>query len=97
MYVSIRRYDLAEGADVKELAGHVTDVFIPTLSDAPGFKAYYVIDAGDGVVAAISVFEHRAGAEESNRLAADYVRANIASLVVGPPEVTQGNVVVRVE
>ncbi len=96
MFVSLRRYSLAEG-ELNDLAGHVTDIFVPILGQAPGFKAYYVIDAGERVVATLSVFEGREGAEESNRLAAEYVREHVSSLVLGPPEITQGDVVVRVQ
>lgn len=57
-----------------------------------GFVAYYAINAGDGVVASISVFETQAGAEESNRMAASWVKQNLASLLPTPPEITAGEV-----
>jgi hypothetical protein len=44
------------------------------------------------VVASVSVFHDLAGAEESNRMAADWVRQEIASLMAGPPEITAGEV-----
>ncbi len=47
------------------------------------------------MVASISIFETQAGAEESTRLAADWVRQNIAELVAGPPEITAGPVIVQ--
>ncbi|MFF3920109.1 hypothetical protein ACFYZB_43185 [Streptomyces sp. NPDC001852] len=40
-----------------------------------------------------SVFEDRAGAEESVTRAADFVRDNLASLLPNPPQVTAGQVV----
>ena len=68
---------------------------LPIIEDASGFRAYYALDAGDGTIASVSVFEDRAGAEESTRLAADWVRENMASLFPEPPEVVQGEVVVH--
>jgi hypothetical protein len=62
--------------------------FVPIISHAPGFIAYYVVDTGHDVVASISIFQDQAGAEESNRMAADWVMANIDTLVSGPPEIT---------
>lgn len=56
-----------------------------------------MVGADEGVVATISVFEDEAGAEASNRLAAEYVRENVEPLIEGPPEITQGGVLVRVE
>ena len=40
-----------------------------------------------------SVFEDRAGAVESIKRAADFVRENLASLLPNPPQVTAGEVV----
>jgi len=40
-----------------------------------------------------SVFQDRAGAEESISRAADFVRDNLASLLPNPPQVMAGEVV----
>jgi hypothetical protein len=37
-----------------------------------------------------SVFQDRAGVEESNRQAADWVRQNMAPLLPNPPQITAG-------
>jgi hypothetical protein len=92
MYASIRRYKLNPGANVAALSRQVHEGFTPIISKAPGFMAYYLVDAGSGVVASISVFQDQAGAEESNRMAADWVRQNLASQIAGPPEITAGAV-----
>ena len=94
MYASIRRYKTSPGA-AAELAQRVNQGFVPIISQAPGFVAYYVVDAGNDVVASVSVFQDQAGAEESNRMAADWVKENIASLLTGPPEITAGAVTVH--
>ncbi len=91
MYASIRRYKTTQGA-ASGLARRVNAGFVPIISTAPGFVAYYVVDAGNDVVASVSIFQDQAGAEESNRMAADWVKENIASLVAGPPEITAGTV-----
>ncbi len=91
MYASIRRYQVDPGS-VDEVVRQAEEVFVPIISGAPGFNAYYLVNAGDGVVATVSVFENQAGAEESNKLAADWVKDNLAALVTGPPEITAGEV-----
>ncbi len=91
MYASIRRYQVDPGS-VDEVVRQAEEGFVPIVSGAPGFNAYYLVNAGDGVVATISVFENQAGAEESNKLAADWVKDNLAALVTGPPEITAGEV-----
>jgi quinol monooxygenase YgiN len=94
MYASIRRYKTNPGK-AAELMQQVNQGFVPIISKAPGFIAYYALDAGGDIVASVSVFQDRAGAEESNRMAADWVRQSIASLVAGPPEITAGAVKVH--
>ena len=50
------------------------------------------VDAGNDTVASISIFQDQAGADESNRLAADWVRGNLLELVRTPPDTTAGEV-----
>ena len=93
MHLTIRRYKLAEGASIAKLARQVNEVFIPVLSQSPGFRAYYAVDLGHGEVASVSVFDDKAGAEESTKKAADFVKDKVAPLVTAPPVVTMGEVV----
>jgi hypothetical protein len=91
MYAVIRRY---EGVTNPAEAGRRVDMeFVPILREVPGFVAYYWVDAGDGVMLSTSVFQDQAGEEESTRRAAEYVRANLKSLLPNPPDVTGGHVV----
>ncbi|MFJ9550606.1 hypothetical protein [Streptomyces erythrochromogenes] len=91
MYAVIRRY---EGVTDPAEAGRLVDEgFVTLLRRVPGFVAYYWVDAGDGVMLSTSVFDDRAGADESVRRAADFVRENLASLLPNPPQVTAGQVV----
>ncbi|MFD9124829.1 hypothetical protein [Kitasatospora sp. NPDC059571] len=91
MYAAVRRY---EGVtDPAEAGRRVAEGFIPVLRQVPGFVAYYFVDAGGGVMVSTSVFEDRAGAEQSVERAAEFVRENLASLLPNPPLVTAGQVV----
>ncbi len=67
--------------------------FVPMLEETPGFEAYYLVDAGNGVVMSISLFEDQVGAEESTRGAAEWVSRNLTDLVRRPPQVLTGEVV----
>ncbi len=93
MYATVRRY---EGVtDPREAARRVNEGFVPLISQVPGFLAYYWVDAGGSVMVSTSIFEDQAGAEESNRRAADYVRQHMAPLLPNPPQITAGEVVVH--
>ena len=91
MYAAVRRY---EGVtDPAEAGRRVQEGFLPLIQQVPGFVAYYWVAAVDGVMVSTSVFEDRAGAVESIKRAADFVRENLASLLPNPPQVMAGEVV----
>ena len=91
MYASIRRYQVNLGAEA-EIIQRVNEGFVPIISKSPGFIAYYLVDAGDGVIATVSIFQDQVGAEESNAMAAEWVIDNLISLVPDPPLITAGEV-----
>lgn len=90
MYAAVRRY---EGVtDPAEAGRIVSEGFVPLVRQVSGFVAYYWVDAGDGVMVSTSVFQDRAGAEESVSKAAEFVRDNLASLLPNAPQVMAGEV-----
>jgi hypothetical protein len=91
MHAAIRQYQVDPGS-VDEFRRGVNEGFLPIIKDASGFQAYHALDAGGGRLATVSVFDDQAGAEESTRMAADWIRQNMASLVPNPPEVLEGEV-----
>lgn len=91
MYAVVRRYDGV--TDPAEAGRRVKEEFVPILRDVSGFVAYYWVNTGAGVMVSTSVFQDQAGEEESTKRAADFVRANLASLLPNPPQVTAGEVV----
>jgi hypothetical protein len=93
MYVSIRMYEVAPGASMDEIVRRVNEDFIPIISDTPGFIAYYAIKGGCSEVTSVSVFHDQAGAEESNRRAADWVAKNLVQFIAGPPMVVAGDII----
>jgi hypothetical protein len=91
MYVTVRRYEGV--SDPSEVARPVDEGFIPIISEMPGFVAYYMVDAGEGVIVSTSVFEHKSAEEESNWRAGQFVAQHLASLLPNPPHITVGEVV----
>ena len=91
MYATVRRY---EGVtDPSEVARQVDEGFILIISEMPGFVAYYMVDAGEGVIVSTSIFEHKSAEEESNWRAGGFVAQHLASLLPNPPHITAGEVV----
>ena len=91
MYVAVRRY---EGVtDPQKAAQEAEEGFIPIISEMPGFVAYYLVDAGDGVIVSTSVFEHKDAEEQSTFRAGEFVQEHLLPLVPNPPQITAGEVV----
>ena len=90
-YLTVRRYDGV--TDSKEAARRVKEEFIPLISKLPGFISYYWAEEADRVMVSVSVYETREAEEESNRIAADFVKKHIAPLLPNPPRITAGEVV----
>ena len=57
MHATIRRYDGVDQNRTAELTRKVNETLVPKLSKLPGFEGYYLIDAGNGVVTSLGLFE----------------------------------------
>src|SRR5262249_16312112 len=79
----------------EELARRIKEGAIPIISDVEGFKAYYVVYAGDDTVTAISLFNNFAGAEEANKRALAWIDENLGPLLAGPASAVAGPVIVH--
>jgi hypothetical protein len=80
---------------VDEVTRRVESGFVPLLRQAPGFVEYYWLNAGNGRVVSVGIFEDQASAEASTRIAANYVRQFLYELVRNPPEVIEGEVLLH--
>ena len=91
MYVAGRRY---EGVTDAQKVGQVAqEGFVPIISEMPGFVAYYLVDAGDGVIVSTSVFEHKDAEEQTNFVAGEFVQEHLLPLLPNRPQISAGEVV----
>jgi hypothetical protein len=96
MHATIRRYEGIDRARTDELTKRVGETLIPRLSKVDGFRGYYLIEAGDGVMSSVDFFETLEQADESTRLASNWVRdEKLDTALPNPPKVTGGEVIVK--
>ena len=96
MFATIRRYEAIDQARTSELIKMADETLLPSLSELPGFSGYSLIEGGDGVVSSISFFDTSAHADESTRVASNWVREQkLESALPNPPKITSGEVVVH--
>jgi hypothetical protein len=85
-----------EASRIKDVVKKVDENLVPRLSKLPGFGGYHVIDAGDGVLSSIGFFDTSAQADESTRVASDWLRdEKLEAALPKPPKITSGEVVVH--
>jgi hypothetical protein len=89
MFAVVRHYHF-DKKDSKEIDRMVQDEFVPLIKKAKGFVRYYWLDTGAGEGASFGVFKDKAGADESVRLAADFIKTKMAKVVMQKPEVIEG-------
>ena len=94
MFAVIRRYNTHDNS-AQKIEQRVRDGFVPIISRVPGFVSYDVVRSTDGTLLSVSVFETRQAAEDSNRLASDWVHENLASLIRTAPVILSGDVIVH--
>jgi hypothetical protein len=95
MFGTIRRYESVDQSRTSELVKKVDEILVPTLSELPGFSGYYLIEAGNGVLSSIDFFDTSEHADESTRVASNWVRENkLETALPAPPKITSGEVVV---
>jgi hypothetical protein len=96
MHASIRRYQSVDESRKAELVKMVDEQLVPTLSELPGFSGYSLIDAGNGVITSVGFFDSAEHADESSRVAANWVREQkLETALPNAPKITSGNVLVH--
>ena len=96
MFATVRRYEGIDASNKAELTKRVGESLAPKLSKLPGFSSYFLIDTGNGVMSSIGLFETSTQANESTRVASEWVRdEKLENILRNPPKVTAGEVIVH--
>jgi hypothetical protein len=96
MHATIRRYDGVDATRMNEVAGKANETLVPQLRKLPGFAGYYLIEAGDGVLSSLSLFETSNQAEESGKLVSKWINdEHFSTVIPSAPKITSGKVVAR--
>ena len=94
MFATIRRYDGVDQNRTMELTSKVNETLVPKLSKLPGFAGYYLIEAGNGVISSVGLFETSEQADESSKFVAKWITdENLGTAIPNAPRITSGKVV----
>ena len=96
MHATIRRYDGVDQNRTTELTSKVNETLMPKLNKLPGFKGYYLIDAGNGVFTSLGLFETPEQGMESTKFVTTWIRdEKLETIIPNEPKITSGNIVAR--
>jgi hypothetical protein len=94
MHATIRRYDGVDQNRSDELTRKVNESLVPKLERLPGFKGYFLVDAGNGVFSSLGLFETPEQGMESTKIVATWIRdEKLDSIIPNEPKITSGRVV----
>jgi hypothetical protein len=93
MQASVRKYKVDQSM-VDEVSRRVEETFVSQVSAVPGFVAYYVIDAGNGILIAVTVGDDANVVQQSADMAAEFVRDELSDVAIERVEAASGEVAV---
>ena len=94
MFATIRRYDGVDQNRTTELTSKVNETLMPKLNKLPGFKGYYLIDAGNGVFTSLGLFETPEQGMESTKFVTTWIREEkLDTILPNAPKITSGKIV----
>ncbi len=93
MFATIRRYEGVDQSRTIELTTKVNEKLVPKLSEMPGFKGYYLIEAGNGVMSSLNLFETSEQADASTKFVSTWIRdEKLENVLPNAPKITSGKV-----
>ena len=94
MHATIRRYDGVDQNRSAELTRKAKDTLVPKLEKLPGFKGYFLIEAGNGTFSSLNLFETPEQGMESTKIVATWIRdEKLETFIPNEPMITSGKVV----
>ena len=96
MHATIRRYEGVDATRTNEVVGKVNETLVPELRKLPGFAGYYLVEADNGVMTSLGLFETSAQADESTKLVAQWIRdEHFDRALPNAPKITSGKLVAQ--
>jgi hypothetical protein len=96
MHATIRRYEGVDTARTPELTGKINEKLVPELKKLPGFAGYYLIEADNGVMSSLGLFETSEQADESTKFVSQWIRdEHFDTALPNAPKITSGKVVAQ--
>ena len=94
MHATIRRYEGVDVTRMNEVVGKTNETFLPRLRELPGFAGYYLIEADNGVLSSLGLFQTADQGNESTKVVSKWITdENFNTAIPNAPKITSGKVV----
>jgi hypothetical protein len=94
MHATIRRYEGVDTTRTNEVVSKVKETLVPQLRELPGFAGYYLIEADNGVLSSLGLFQTSEQGDESTKVVSKWITdENFSSAIPNAPKITSGKVV----
>ena len=93
MYAVVRTYSGQGASEIFDALAEREEDVNDIISGVPGFVNYMAVRSGDGGIT-MTVCEDKAGADESSRRAAQFVKDEIG-ITAEPPAITEGDTILQ--
>jgi len=95
MYAVVRTYSGAGASRLFDVLEQRKSDVEAVIREVPGLTSYTLLRSGDGGVS-VTVCEDQAGAEQSMKVAREWIQKNAPDTGASAPAVTQGTVLVQI-
>ena len=96
MYAVVRNYSGAGAKQLIDLLEQRKADVEAVIRKVPGLMSYTLLRNGDGGVS-VTVCKDKAGADESLKVARDWIQKNASDTRASPPAVMEGSVIVQIK
>lgn len=94
MHATIRRYEGIDVSRMSEVVGKVNETLVPKLRELPGFSGYFLVEASNGILSSLGLFETGEQAEKSTSVVSKWITdEHFDKAIPNPPKITTGKVV----
>ena len=96
MYAVVRNYSGAGAKKLFDLLEQRKADVEAVIKKVPGLMSYTLLRSGDGGVS-VTVCKDKAGADESLKVARDWIQKNASNTGASPPTVMEGSVILQIK
>ena len=96
MHAVVRNYSGAGAKQLFDLLEQRKVEVEAEIRKVPGLVSYTLVRSGDGGMS-VTVCEDKVGADESLKVAREWIQKNASNIHANPPVVTEGSVIVEVK